>query len=152
MQIDDEAADVWPDVINAFIQPPRMVMDLTLAGLENKTNRLLKSSSYTTKANDLAIHTFSVIAPALNDFEQELVRIRHQLDVYYPCFVSTSSPDNVIASELNLNYEPGKGIRAANDQELKQILKKVVNSKDVTTLLVSLLARSNELYVGTSRT
>ena len=128
---------VWPDEIEPDVQPPRIVLEDTLAGLSEKTKGILLGLVKTYSNDDEQMHVFSIIVPRLNHFEQELITVKHSSNTYYPCEVLIPFASDAFAFRKN--------VPAFNDRHLKLILTDAIRTSEAKVLIVNLIARANDV-------
>ena len=147
------ADNFWPEEIKPTIQSPFAILKRRANELTQKTRGVL-IGRVSTSSNDTfknIYHQLEVEVPALKNFRQSLLTVRHGTEAFYPCFVDST----VLVKSVELrikgvhpepqNHTPVKlPNEASSDVELEALLKKVVNADQVKSTLVSLIVQANE--------
>ncbi len=135
----------WPENLSSNIQSPRVVLIAMASELSQVTKDILHASVRTIEEpfeeHEGFKHVLMVTVPELQGFTQDLLAVRHKAKFPYPCFIEApcffgryqdEDGDYVVDNE------------AYSDGRLEELLQQAVRSVDVSALLYSLIARSNE--------
>ena len=128
--------DLWPEIEQSQVVPPVAILREQAALLGKKTNHLLEGRVDTTTSPDgRFVHSFYIVAPALDDYTYKLFEIGHGADPY-PVLVP-GLPHRGARGEL----VPAEGLRLASEQELLDYIRKILNSDGTKRVIGSLLAQ-----------
>jgi hypothetical protein len=83
-------ADFWGEIAPASIRTPVSLLREQASLLGKRTNYLLEARVETSAAYGDFTHRLVLVAPALSDYEYELLKIRHGIDLY-PVFDAKTS-------------------------------------------------------------
>jgi hypothetical protein len=117
--------DLWPEIEQSQVVPPVAILREQAAALGRKTNYLLEGRVRTWIDGTRFVHTFSIVAPSLDDYSYELFSIEHGAD-QYPV---TRRGANRLASEINTG------------KDLMEYVRSVLNSDETKKVVGSLLAQ-----------
>jgi len=98
--------------------------------LEKKTNYVLRGEVETVTSADEFVHVFFVVAPKLNDYRYEVVRVSHTLQLYPATIHPRESMSTLV------------GQACASPEELREGLRQAFATKDVQEPVRSLLSQS----------
>lgn len=91
--------DLWPDDIGtATLQTPLAILKQEAALLGQKTGQLVTAEVVTQAQQDSFIHSFFLIAPALDNYRYQLFRIQHGVS-FYPMTVFLGGARDSVTSE-----------------------------------------------------
>ena len=144
----------WPTEIKPDIQPPLAILKPRAAELTQLTKGILvgQISTLTDKDQTWLFHNLDAVVPALNNLRQRLVTVKHQIKMIYPAFVDAEglekSRRDIIreAGSLPRHFgpPPKEHNEASTDEELIELLKQALNSAQMKSTLVSLIALANQ--------
>jgi hypothetical protein len=122
--------DLWPDIEQSQVVPPVAILREQAAALGKKTSYLLNGRVSTRTEGTRFVHSFYIVAPALDDYSYALFSIEHgpdQYPVYLPGLQAKrlGRTNNVIES----------------DKELIDYIRDVLNSDNTKKVVGSLLAQ-----------
>jgi hypothetical protein len=124
--------DLWPEIEQTRVVPPVAILREQAALLGKKTNHLLEGQVKSRIAFEGGfLHTFSIVAPALDGYEYKLFEVKHGPDQYPVEADAPESTGPLTASLVSLNSE----------QELLDYIRKILNSDKTKKILGSLLAQ-----------
>jgi hypothetical protein len=146
-----EESGSWPDDIKPKIQTPLAILQGRAVELTAKTKGILIGKVMTSHDADNArvYHSLDAEVPALRNFRQRLVTIRHDREVVYPAYVETSVQERIPDDQMGLYAMLGRMREkpknlATTDDELISIMKKALHSDQVKSTLASLIALANQ--------
>jgi len=143
----------WPTDIKPDIQPPLAILKPRAAELTQLTKGILvgQISTLTDKDQTWLFHNLDAVVPALKNFRQRLVTVKHQIKMIYPAFVDAEIFEKPLSREfLHLRVPdpfgppPKQRNEASTDEELIELLKIALNSAQMKSTLVSLIALANQ--------
>src|SRR5262249_40546422 len=121
-----------------------------------KTGGLLQAKVSSVETDTLVQHQLDLIAPALHWYRERLLTAEHQKDRYYPVVVNAecfAADPNAPPFQLDRRHGELKslvsglglfGETAATEEEFVELVRKVLQSTVVRSLIQSLIARINE--------
>ncbi len=132
-------ADLWPNTFPVIdTVTPVTILRKQAALLEKKTNGLVVAEvrsgiDYNSNVSVISrgqevplLHSFYLIAPALENYRYQLFRLKQSIDLY-PIEVSAGPIDDVTVE---------------NEQQLEETLKKIFASEKTQKVIQSLIAQS----------
>ncbi len=140
--------DLWSDDIRVDVLTPLAILRAQETFLRPRTKGILQATVSTAMAEDLVQHQFDLTAAVLGYSERVLTATHHRLRPYpvkvvAPCFASPSK--NIVEFLVQGPVRPGSDMReAATQEEFVGLVREVLRSADVRSLIQSLIARSNE--------
>jgi hypothetical protein len=153
--------DLWSDDIKVDVLHPLAVLKAQEGLLARKTRGLLQARLTTTETDRLVQHDLDLVAPSLNFYRERLLSATHARDKLYPVVVTADcffpepggplTPASAMLSRtLNRAMNPEVCQRkAATDEEFIELVRAVLQSPEVRSLIHSLVARMN--VTGTER-
>jgi len=143
----DDVTSYWPDDFDVKVLSPQSVLRLQASALSAKTRGLLEAEVVTATTPNRTSHELQLIAPALNGERRTVLTVTHTTNEPYPAHIVAEmfKPDGD-------QYDPEHDWRpqASTEQEFKDYVKQVLQSKQVRSAAESLLARSYELHTTAS--
>lgn len=119
--------DLWGEISPVQIRTPVAILKEQAALLGAKTNRLVEAVVDTTAiGNGTFEHSFSLVAPALDNYRYRLLTIRHGVELYPINVPGRVEPDPQTEEEF-LDWLRGK-LSAANTKKIIGALLAQVNS------------------------
>jgi hypothetical protein len=152
----DTIPNLWSDDIKVNVVTPLAVLRKQAHLLTQMTKGVLEADVATVDTvygdSGTIRHGFDVIAPAL-DYRQRLFTATHGVQVYpvvleADCFRSQSHPDlNAVKLGPGYDLEPERaGTRQAKtEDEFLNLVREILRSDKVRSVIQSLIARSNDL-------
>jgi len=149
--------DLWAEDITVTVLPPLAVLKAQEGLLAQKTQGLLQAKLTCTESDKLVQYQLDLVAPSLNFYRERLLTATHEKGRYYPvvitaeCFLpkaGTFSPISELTAVAVRTMNPSLDQRrAATEEEFIRLVREVLHSADVRSLIQSLIARINELPV-----
>ena len=131
------ANDLWPDEIAAAegAVPPITILKQQASVLGLRTKNLIEAEvdTGTTDNQRHLQHTLVLVAPALSFYRYPLLEVEHSATKMYPATVRVSSDDADSATSE---------IRAENEDEFKDALRKIFARPQTKRVIGNLLAQS----------
>lgn len=120
--------DFWPSDINVLpdLQTPVSILREQASLLGEKTNNLVEAEvrSQGDKSSQF-VHTFFLVAPALDNYRYPLFTVTHKVDLY-PATISFAS----------------QGLQAENEVKFVEYLKKIFADEKTKKVIQALIAQS----------
>ncbi|MEK7400291.1 MAG: hypothetical protein AAB116_25380 [Candidatus Poribacteria bacterium] len=146
-----EIVDLWPDTIKVEkMITPVIILRQQASLLGKKTKNIIqgKVEKGTDDTNGLFDYTLYIVAPALNDYRYRLLSISYGIHLY-PLTIKIE--DEEILSEIPpkfscTTYKSGISIKPNSEEEFKEVLKAIFNSKKVLRVISVLLSQSDPSY------
>lgn len=137
----DAIPDLWPDIEQPKTVPPVAILREQAAALGKKTGHLLEGRVSTrTDADGEFIHTFSVVAPTLDNYAYRLFSIYHGAEAYP---VTVPYPERIDLGTYRSGLPSvGGSLKIGSEKELLDFLRAVLNSDKTKRVLGSLLAQA----------
>ena len=129
----DTIPSLWPDSINASVLTPLAILRIQANALGKATKGLLEARVHSVRSGESVQHQVDVIAKAL-DYTHRILSVTHNATLVYPAQVKAQV--DVTGEILEQT--------AAHDEALIGVVKEVLRSEYVTSVVSSLIARSNE--------
>lgn len=136
----DEVASYWPDDFSVKVLSPLAVLRIQAGTLSTKTHGVLTGEVVTAKTPKTVAHELQLIAPALEGERRTILTVTHAAKDPYPATLEAAV---FKPAEDKLVFEEWRPV-AATTQEFAELVKKVLQSKQVRGVIESLLARSQE--------
>lgn len=116
--------DFWPTDLGALaMRTPLSILREQASALGSKTQQLLKGEIDSTTTGDQFTHTLSVVAPALNMYRYELLKVWHDIFLY----------------PLRARYQSGTTTQLANEEQFVEWLRVNLSSAATKKVLDALL-------------
>lgn len=150
--------DLWSPDIRVDVLMPVAILNGQVSYFDKKTQGLLQAGISTTNTGDRLIHQLDLIAPLLDGYRRTLLTAEHGRLEAYPA---------IVTSQAFVPEEPRTGVRtripeskrlpigsiqgdpnqreARTQDEFIELVKQVLQSGLVRSLIQSLIARSNEM-------
>ena len=140
----------WPEVDATLIQLPEIILVTQAFKLRDNTKGLLEGDVSITETSRNKMVVFNIIAPALDGYKFELLRVNYETKRPYPAHVNCSFTGEVYAGIKLQGLIPHTdedveriSVSADTQEEFESLLRLVFGSKEVKGVLQSLLARIN---------
>lgn len=128
--------DLWPEIEQSQVVPPVAILREQAALLGKKTNHLLEGRVATTNTGyGAVVHSFYIVAPALDDYTYKLFEISHGADPY-PVHVPGLPRRGALGQIV-----PVEGLQLASEQELLDYMREILKSDETIRIVGSLLAQ-----------
>jgi hypothetical protein len=152
--------DLWPVDIKVTVLPPLAILKAQEGRLAQRTQGQLQAKLTSVESDRLVQYQLDLIAPSLNFYRERLLTATHERGRYYPVVVTAECfaerPRNPAAEHDTATMravDPSvTQRRAATEEEFTRLLREVLKSDEVRSLIDSLLARINELPPGDDTT
>jgi hypothetical protein len=143
----DEVTSYWPDDFDVKVLSPLAILRIQASALSAKTGGLLDAEVVTATSAKTASHELQLIAPALGGERRTVLTVTHAVNEPYPARLAAA----VFEPDVD-SYDPNEDPRpeASTVQEFKDLVKQVLQSKQVRATMQSLLARSQEVTTSAS--
>ncbi|AMV28647.1 hypothetical protein VT84_29855 [Gemmata sp. SH-PL17] len=143
----DEMTSYWPDDFDVKILSPLAVLRIQAGALSAKTHGLLEAEVVTASSQRSVTHELQLIAPALSGERRTVLTVIHAINEPYPATLEAAifEPD-ADHYDTEREWRP----EASTSQEFKDLVKRVLQSKQVRGVVESLLARSQESSASAS--
>jgi hypothetical protein len=128
--------NLWADITSAApVRTPTTILKEQATALMEMTKGTLigKVEVNSKPGSDFEI-VLSIIAPAINNYRFEVVYVGHGIQLY---------PANVIAAWER--FSSGKEVKCQNEDELTDALGRILGSKEVTQVIMSLISQSKAM-------
>jgi hypothetical protein len=144
--------DLWPDDIKVEVLPPLAILKAQEGLLARKTQGKLQAKLTRTESERLVQYQLDLIAPSLNFYRELLLSARHKRGRYYPVDVTAEcltpkslGPTRARGGGMQDDIDsPAVQQRATTDEEFIRLVREVLQSGEVRSLIHSLIARINE--------
>ena len=145
------STDIKPDV-----QAPLTILKTCGAELTQLTRGILigQVSTFPNTDQKWVFHSLDAVVPALKNLRQRLVTVKHEIKMIYPAFVDAEAFEvpvlNQMVAEMGTlprtfgGPPPKKRNEASTDEELIELLKQALNTPQMKSTLVSLIAMANQ--------
>jgi hypothetical protein len=121
--------DLWPEIEQTQVVPPVAILREQAALLGQKTNYLLQGRVQTTvDLHGRFVHSFYIVAPALDDYTYKLFEVKHDAN-QYPVEADSLGRTGPLTVDLN------------SEQQLLDHIRKILNSDKTKRVVGSLLAQ-----------
>lgn len=141
----NEVTGYWPDDFNIKVLSPLAVLRIQANDLSVKTHGLLEAEVVSAVGPKLVSHELQLVAPALGGERRTVLTVKHGPNEPYPATLEAAvfTPTDEEMHDLGEN-EDGRPV-ASTMQEFNDLVKRVIQSRQVRATAQSLLARSQEL-------
>lgn len=128
--METQVRDLWPsDIGVATLVTPVSILREQAALLGEKTGNLVQAEVKTSSNGPSVIHSFILIAPAMNGYRYRLLSAVHNVEVY----------------PLNITFEPTSASRSVKtEQEFTEYLRELLSSEKTINIVKSLIAQSQQ--------
>lgn len=130
----DTIPDLWSDTIRVDTLSPLNILQLQAAFLKKRTGGIVDGVVNKTESKERATVTLDIWATALN----------HRERVLTATYAATNKPYPVEVEAIGLTYPSEnytEGVTADSEQEFKEFLRQSLQSKEMNTLIQSLIAQ-----------
>lgn len=147
--------DLWPDEVAVTdVLTPSAIMRYQAGQLREKTKSLLEGEVQTAENEGWKLHSFDLLAPALNRYRYRLFSARHRKEMVYPVIVESPCLESKATRNALLDALGGAAIplgqsEAATQQEFIDLIGKVLRSDHAKSVIQSLIAQSQDARSGT---
>ncbi len=139
--------NLWSEDISNDVLPPLAILHAQAGLLSEITKGLVEAeviTEYDSTVEDGSIqnvqHHVELTAPALNAARYRILTVYHKRELVYPASVEAECFE---PSDYD-DYESFSWPEALREEDFLKIMKTTLRSKKVTSLIHSLIARSNE--------
>ncbi len=150
-----DLVSLWPESIRADIQSPWRILHAQAEALGRQTKDILIGEITTIgDENGNPILAFDIVAPDLHGYRHRIMTVQYGWDNYYPAFVmadvlkkrmSAIQKMNSLGDILTEIPKEKKDNQADNDQELIELVGRVLRSPSVVSAASSMISRVNEV-------
>lgn len=138
---------LWPE-LRVDVVTPVAVLRVQAASLERLTQGILLGRVVGGEADDQAYFHLDVVAPGLNT-TLRIVTITHRKGFPYPASLQwlgqpQPTPLERTIRALTVEAQQNQQAVVSSDDELEELLEKVLRSPSIKSAIYSLLARSND--------
>jgi hypothetical protein len=150
-----DLVSLWPESIRADIQTPWRILHAQAEALGRQTKEILIGEITTIgDENGNPVLAFDIVAPELSGYRHRIMTVQYSWDNYYPAFVMADTLKKRVApiQKMNSNLDmlmevpkEKKDNQADNDQELIELVGRVLRSPSVVSAASSLISRVNEV-------
>lgn len=147
----DTIPNLWPASIEVDVLTPLVILKAQAGLLPKITKGILEGKVTSVESEGTVAHQLDLIAPAYYWYQHRILTATHQEKLVYPVEV-TAECFRVGGSVPKVNYTPfDRGEATASTQgEFLEIVATVLRSAEVSSVIQSLIARSNEKQQETS--
>jgi hypothetical protein len=149
---------LWSPEIRPTVRSPFAILDDQARALASQTEGILVGQTRVTRDEDRAnteVH-LDIVVPVLNNSRHRILTARHRTDLVYPAWIDadcfrrsglslTNHSLAAAAAKMAGGKPPKEPNEAANDEEFRRLVEKVLKSDEVTSLATSLIARVNDV-------
>ncbi len=155
--------DLWSSDIQVDVLTPVAILRMQVSYFDKKTQGILQAGVSTTSTDDRHLHGLDLIAPLLDHYRKTLLTAEHRRDEAYPVVITSQAlvPEDKRSGKKpyfdEIEVPGGVGQvdpsrREANTQEeFIELVRQVLQSGTVRSLIQSLIARSNEVRERSSQ-
>jgi hypothetical protein len=148
--------DLWPDDIRVDVLAPLQILRVQEALLGKKLQGVLEASVSMTTTDKFVAYQFDLIAPFLRGRRERLFTTTHARGRIYPvtveaeCFVPKNLVANMtVLAEVDKLFQLPTSLReAATQEEFVNLVREILHTGYVRSLIQSLVAQSNEARTG----
>jgi hypothetical protein len=145
---------LWSPEIRPTVRSPFAILDDQARALTSQTEGILVGQTRVTHDEDRAnteVH-LDIVVPALNNSRHRILTARYRTDLVYPAWIDADCfrrpaivPGGPVGASWPRGKPPKEPNEAANDEEFRRLVEKVLKSDEVTSLATSLIARVNDV-------
>lgn len=137
----DAIPNLWPKKFSRGILTPLAVLRVQAAKFKDMTEGLLEAEVTTNwEREDLKVHSLELIAPALDSYRRVILTVRHAHPGAYPLWLRS---DFLSGSVEDYDEDHPSG-ECGSQEELFSALRQVFASRELSTLVESLIAQIND--------
>lgn len=150
-----DLVSLWPESIRADIQTPWRILHAQAEALGRQTKDILIGEiSKIGDENGNPVLAFDIVAPDLGGYRHRIMTVQYGWDNYYPAFVTADTLKKRVApiQKTHTSFDmlmdipkEKKDNQADNDQELIELVGRVLRSPSVVSAASSLISRVNEV-------
>jgi hypothetical protein len=148
-------ASLWSPDIQSTALSPFAILEEQAQALGEQTNGLLVGDVKLVKDNEAGSTrlTLDLVAPLLSNYRRRILTVTHRIDMIYPARVDADcfrgNPVAEMAEMLTASspfFTPKKQKNdASSDKEFRELVEQVLQSHEVTSVAVSLIAQINDV-------
>lgn len=132
--------NLWPKKFGRGILTPLAVLRVQAAKFKDMTEGLLEADVTTEfEREDLKVHALELVAPALDGYRRTILTVRHAHPGAYPLWLR--SEFSTATEDYDEDHPSGE---CGSQEELFAALREVFASRQLSTLVESLIAQINE--------
>ena len=134
----DPIPDYWPDTIKVNTLSPLNILQLQAAYLKKRTGGIVEGVVDKADSREGATVTLDILATVMN-YRERVLTVTYK---------GTYKPYHAEIEAIGLTNDaehPIVSTTAHSEEEFKEILRESLQSKEMNTLIQSLIARTNEL-------
>jgi hypothetical protein len=141
----------WSPAIQPGVATPWMILEDQARALEVQTEGVLRAEVLSTsdKATKTRILWLDIVVPDMDGYRYRVLSVTHQWDMIYPATIDADCFRRKGVEQLDEALKIVRGAkpenRAASDTEFRTLVQRVLQSDEVTSVAVSLIARANEI-------
>jgi hypothetical protein len=152
MPDDIQIPDLWGEVIRVDVRTPTVILKTQGELLQKRSKGILLAEIIVQKSAETQEILFDIRAPALGPTRQRVLKATHLVDRVYPVVVQSPGLVNTMGVGMSLPvwFKPESGfdsscaVIAPTEEAFLQYLAATFQSGEVTSVIQSLIARSNE--------
>ncbi len=130
--------NLWPvKQVQVDVLTPLAILRTQASNLNQLTQGILVGKVSTLSNEETVQHHLDVLVPALNNYTHRLLSVTHAKDRAYPVTVQAEYCNDPLMALSN-------GCQSFTQEQFIDLLKDVLESKHVISILQSLIAQSNE--------
>lgn len=145
---------LWPPQIRPSIMSPLTILQAQADALIRQTGGVLSADIKRREEEDKLVLTFDIVVPALGDYRHRILVLAHGREMAYPSVIDAEIFRPMGLASVREFIEAHQGVllggtkkpvnRADSDQELVDLVAKVLQSPEVLSAAQSLIARASE--------
>lgn len=156
--------DLWPPEIQVDTVTPLAILRVQKSSIEQRLSGLVRCEISTTESGDWHQHRFDLIASALNHYRVTLLTATHPKAGAYPVYVTSLSKFGerevklmkpAVAQVGAAAFAPltnqystfPEGEKASSQHEFVELVRQILSSSSVRSLIDSIIARINEAKI-----
>jgi hypothetical protein len=147
----DTIPNLWPTEFNVDVRTPLTILKVQANWLSKVTKGILEGVVETERSERQEQHRLVVVAPVHNGYRHNLITVIHDLNLPYPAEVRAEglaelSPRPDLKGRTFLTDYPS----ADSDEQLIELVRQALQSGPTKALILSLIAKSNEMRFPTA--
>ena len=140
---------LWPSEIKPGIQIPFAILQQQAEALTKQTEGLLVGEVKVSHNEDRSVThvALDMVVPLLDNYRHRVLSVTHRANLIYPAEVDAELFRRTASARLEVDPSgrTGRPNEAASDNQLLELVKKVLESVEVKALAISLIAKVTEL-------
>jgi hypothetical protein len=134
--------DLWGDLEVAPIRTPVAILKEQAAVLGQKTRNVVEARVETSLTyNSHFVHSFSLVVPALDNYEYQLFKVQHAIDLY-----PVETPNQSLNNEPRVyGLAPNKAIFLRDQEALREL---ACSSDELICIYRATLSRFGKVILG----